>query len=150
MGKPNPTKRLPTTRIDQLVMVRDESDEPELLAFENGSAASLFEACLGDSGYGSAYGGGGYSVEYPDMGQVRNTQGYQAWLKNGQRVISLAYLEYVSRRMDSDRFEDMDVGSDLLNVGTVGDAYVDMLADGDWELLFPDECEDADEMNEQD
>lgn len=147
MGKPNPTKRLPTTWLDQLVMVRDDSDELELLAFENESAAALFEACLGDSGYGSAR--GGYTVDYPSMDQVRKTRGYQAWLAGGQRVISMAYLHYVSDRMDSERFDSEDVSSDLLNMGTVGDAYVPMGADGDWELIFPDECDAGeDDVNE--
>jgi hypothetical protein len=154
MGKPNPTKRLPTTRLDQLVMVRDEGDEPELLAFENEAAAWMFESCLGDSGYGIAY--GPYKLEWPSMDQVRKTQGYQDWLKNGQRVIGLAYVEYVSDRMYHDSDGEVDVSGDLLNCGTVTDAYVDMSADGDWMMLFPDECEDdeddedADEMNEQD
>lgn len=138
MGNPNPTKRLPTTRLDQLVMVRDESEDLELLAFENGWAAALFEGCLADSGYGSAY--GRYRVQYPDMDQVRKTQGYRQWLANGQRVVSLAYLQYVSNRMDAD--PECDVSGDLLNMSEVGDAYASMDAKGDWRLIFPDECED--------
>ena len=55
MGKPNPTKRLPTTWLDQLVMVRDDSDELELLAFENESAAALFEGCLGAGAVGNKH-----------------------------------------------------------------------------------------------
>jgi len=138
MSKPNPTKRVPTTRINQVVMIRDESDELELLAFENAEAASLFEGCLNDSGYGSAY--GGYEVEWPDMDVVRKTKGYQDWIKNGQRVVSLAYMQHVDARMDGDGFDDMDVSSDLLNMGTVGDAYVGMSED-DWELIYPEEDE---------
>ncbi len=146
MGKPNPTKRVPTTRIGQVVFVRDESDELELLAFENGDAASLFEGCLADSGYGSAY--GGYEVQYPDMDQVRKTQGYQKWLADGQRVVSLAYVQYVSDRMDAD--DECDVSGDLLNMGEMGDAYVVMEAKGDWRLIFPDDCEeDEDEVEEE-
>ena len=141
MSKPKPTKRLPTTRLGQLVMIRDESDECELLAFENGDAAGLFEGCLGDSGYGSAY--GGYEVEWPDMDQVRKTKGYLEWIKNGQRVISLAYVQYVSDRMDAD--VDCDVSGDLLNMSETADAYVDMSEVGDWKMLFPDEDEDEDE-----
>ena len=136
MSKPKPTKRLATTRLDQLVMVRDESEEPELLAFENSAAARMFEACLSDSGYGSAY--GGYEVTLPDMGTVRKTAGYKKWLADGQQVISLAYMQHVSDCMDRD--EECDVSGDLLNMDTVGTAYVAMDAAGDWEMLFPDEC----------
>ena len=138
MSKPNPIKRVATKHIDQVVMIRDESEKLELLAFENADAASLFEGCLNDSGYGSAY--GGYKVEWPNMDAVRKTQGYEDWLKNGQRVISLAYMNYVSERMDVD--EECDA-SDLLNMETVKDAYAQM-GPKDWEVLYPEECEDAD------
>jgi hypothetical protein len=141
MSKPNPTKRLATTRLDQLVMLRDESDEWELLAFENSAAAWMFEACLGDSGYGSAR--GGYEVTLPDMDQVRKTAGYKKWLADGQQVISLAYMQHVSDCMDRD--EECDVSGDLLNMDTVSAAYVAMDAAGDWRMLFPDECEDDEE-----
>lgn len=142
MSKPNPTKQVATKHIDQVVMIRDESEKLELLAFENADAASLFESCLNDSGYGSAY--GGYKVEWPSMDAVRKTQGYEDWLKNGQRVISLAYMNYVSERMDVD--EECDA-SDLLNMETVKDAYAEMSLE-DWEVLYPEECEDADEDEE--
>lgn len=137
MGKPNPTKRIPTTRLGEMVMIRDESDDFELLAFENGEAARLFEACLNDSGYGSAY--GGYEVEWPDMDRVRQTQGYRDWLAAGQRVISLAYLRYVSDRMDAD--PDCDVSGDLLNRGETPDAYAPM-AEEDGDILYPEDAED--------
>ena len=142
MIKPNPTKRVATKHIDQVVMIRDESEEWELLAFENADAASLFEGCLNDSGYGSAY--GGYEVEWPSMDAVRKTQGYEDWIKNGQRVISLAYMNYVSERMDADPECD---ASDLLNMATVKDAYAQM-GQSDWELLYPEECEDAEDAEE--
>jgi hypothetical protein len=139
MSKPKPTKRLATTRLDQLVMVRDESVEQELLAFENLAAAWMFEACLADSGYGSAY-------TLPDMGTVRKTAGYKKWLADGQQVISLAYMQHVSDCMYRD--EECDVSSDLLNMGTVGAAYAVMNAAGDWGMLFPDECEEEDDEDE--
>ena len=144
MSNPNPTKRLPTTRINQLVMIRDESDEWELLAFENADAAYLFEACLKDSGYGSAY--GGYETDEPNMNLVRQTQGYKNWLAGGQRVITLAYMNYVSQRMDAD--EECDVSGDLLNMETVSDAYVEMNVD-DWEMLYPEECESYEDFEEE-
>lgn len=140
MGKPNPTKRIPNTRLGELAMIRDESDDFELLAFENGEAARLFEACLNDSGYGSAY--GGYEVEWPDMDRVRQTQGYRDWLAAGQRVISLAYLRYVSDRMDAD--PDCDVSGDLLNRGETPDAYAPM-AEEDIAILCPEEAEAEDD-----
>ena len=142
MIKPNPTKRVATEHIDQAVMIQDESEKWELLAFENADAASLFEGCLNDSGYGSAY--GGYKVEWPNMDAVRKTQGYEDWLKNGQRVISLAYMNYVSERMDVD--EECDA-SDLLNMETVKDAYAQM-GPKDWEVLYPEEYEDAEDAEE--
>jgi hypothetical protein len=142
MSKPNPTKRIATKHIDKVVMIRDESDERELLAFENADAASLFEGCLNDSGYGSAY--GGYEVEWPSMDDVRKTRGYEDWLKNGQRVISLAYMNYVSERMDAD--EECDA-SYLLNMEMVKDGYAPMSL-ADWETLYPEECEDTDEAEE--
>jgi len=148
MSKPNPTKRLPNTRLDQLVMVRDDSEEWELLAFENEAAAWLFEACLGDSGYGSAYGAYTVTVERPSMDVVRQTKGYQEWLKNGQQVVSLAYMQYVSDRMDNDHDGELDVSGDLLNGDTVAKAYADMSNVGDWRLLFPEDCEDDEEETE--
>ena len=138
MSKPNSTKRIPRTRLDKVVMVRDESDEAELLAFENEYAADLFEACLGDSGYGSAY--GGYEVERLDMEVVRQTQGYQTWLTDSRKVISLRYMQYVSDRMD--RNINLDVSGDLLNMAEVSHAYVPMTG-ADFELLYDEECEEV-------
>lgn len=135
MGKPNPTKRIPNTRLDRVVMIRDESDDFVLLSFENYEAAGLFVSCLSDSGYGAAY--GGYKVGWPDMDRVRQTQGYRNWLANGQRVISLAYLRYVSDRMDVD--PDCDVDGDLLNVDETPDAYAPMTEE-DFAILYPKEA----------
>lgn len=131
MPTPKPTKRIPNNKLDQIVIVRDESEE--LLAFENADAARLFEACLGDSGYGSAY--GGYEVERLDMDMVRRTEGYKTWVQGERHAITLAYMNYVSSRMDSD--PDCDVSGDLLNMDETPKAYLEM-TDQDFDLLFND------------
>jgi hypothetical protein len=142
MAKPKSTKRIPSTKLDQVVFARDESEE--LLAFENADAAYLFQACLNDSGYGSAY--GGYEVDTPSMDLVRQTQGYQDWLAGERHAITKAYVNYVSGRMNSD--PDLDVASDLLNMGETPKAYVEMTV-GDFALIFPDEgWEDTEEEDE--
>jgi hypothetical protein len=146
MAKPKSTKRIPSTKLDQVVMIRDESDECEVLAFENADAAYLFQACLNDSGYGSAY--GGYEVDTPSMDLVRQTEGYKSWLAGERHVITEAYMNYVSGRMDAD--PDLDVASDLLNMGETPKAYVEMTVE-DMALLFPDEgWEDTEEEDEED
>jgi hypothetical protein len=142
MAKPKSTKRIPLTRLDQVVFVRDESEE--LLAFENANAAYLFWACLNDSGYGSAY--GGYEVDRPSMDLVRQTEGYKNWLAGERHAITEAYVNYVSGRMDSD--PDLDVAGDLLNMGETPKAYVEMTVE-DMAILFPDEgWEDTEEDDE--
>jgi hypothetical protein len=133
MSRPNPTKRIPNTRLGDVVMIRDESENFELLAFENLEAAELFEACLLDAGYGSAR--GGPELEWPEMERVYRTSGYRDWLVFGQYAISLAYMRYVSWRMNA---TDSDVTSNELNMSTVIDAYVQM-QDLDYEILYPEE-----------
>lgn len=134
MAKINPTKRVPHTRMKHVVMVRDESEDFELLAFENAEAAHVFEACLNDAGYGS--GRGDYQLEYVDMDAARMTAGYDNWVSNGQQVVSLAYVQYVSNRMCSQG--ECDVSGDLLNVSTIASAYVPM-EDDDYDILYADD-----------
>ena len=57
---------------------------------------------------------------------------YKKWLADGQQVVSLAYMQHVSDCMDRDD-DGCDVSGDLLNMGTVGAAYVAMDAAGDWD-----------------
>lgn len=135
MRRPNPTKRLPNTRLKNLYVGVDCDvgwEQQELLVFENAEAAGTFAACLNDEGYGSIR--GGFEVTDVDVEKFRASAAYQSWVKEGQRVVSLAYVNWVSYKMDADPEEN--VASELLGADEIADAYVPVEDPEEWELLY--------------